>query len=319
MEWFTGRNSESSYINNLFIINVCNYIIIYYLYIIYIMNNPDYTYNIIKLYNDSKFSNRHGLDLLLTIIILIIAIITITYYFVINRLQNIRNNWNKNKCNPLYFPFISIINPDPNIDPNTQISENLKECIHTTIKKTSKSFTNGVFSTFNHLLNFSSVFNTMYSNVMAFFNSMIDLLIQIVTIIMQAIVSILVGITHYLITVKSLFNKLVASIITVFYIIIHVFNIGMAFVLNLSFFLNIIILIPLIISIFPILFMGILSIAIGFALANIFTIFFAIPFWVLGAIFILTVIIIIVIIIIVSILINALAQIESTAKRTAFL
>ena len=67
------------------------------------MNNIDKTIN--KIYEKKlTFTGRYGSDLVIALIIVYIFLVGITYYHVLNHLPDIKANWPKNKCNPLYLP-----------------------------------------------------------------------------------------------------------------------------------------------------------------------------------------------------------------------
>ena len=89
----------------------------------------DYFKNINKIYNKVSYFQRNGLDVFLTIIIIICMIAAIVYFTLLNNLQKIRANWEIERCNPIYMPFVSIINPDPNKTPDQQVSDNINNCI----------------------------------------------------------------------------------------------------------------------------------------------------------------------------------------------
>ena len=81
--------------------------------------------NKLKTYNTSlTFYNKFNFDIWTSICILLIVIYIVIYYFILNNLQSV--DWEKNKCNPFYMPFASIINSES----SEFTQDNYKECLN---------------------------------------------------------------------------------------------------------------------------------------------------------------------------------------------
>ena len=84
-----------------------------------------------NLYNEKTkqgYYSKYGSDVIIAVIIICIFFITITYYYVLNHLPLIKQNWPKNKCNPAYLPFASMVIDDKHKSNLDVIGENFDDC-----------------------------------------------------------------------------------------------------------------------------------------------------------------------------------------------
>lgn len=91
----------------------------------------DNIYNSInELYTKLGFLEKYGKDVFMTIIIILIFLIIISYFHVLNRIEPIRANWVKERCNPSVMPFAGIINAPPGVNKMTYTTENFNGCVN---------------------------------------------------------------------------------------------------------------------------------------------------------------------------------------------
>lgn len=77
-------------------------------------------------YENLTYYNKYNFDIWITVIIFLIVLYVVIYYFILNNLQMIKNDWDKYKCNPFYMPFASIVNSE-----NSEFSNNnYKQCLN---------------------------------------------------------------------------------------------------------------------------------------------------------------------------------------------
>jgi hypothetical protein len=227
--------------------------------------NKFYFNNINNIYSDSGFFKRYGLDIWLTIIIVIVMLCIIGYFHTLNNLKIVRANWDTEKCNPMYYPYVPLINPDPNKTPEKQITDHIQQCVTEGIKEvTNDHISNmlGKFNVFNDIKHEFSSFSGMFSSLIKWlFNALMEFIMAIVSIIQK----VLIGFTRYAQTIKDLFGKLLGILVTNFFILIELMNLGIAFILNYATILMITVTMPLMAS-----FLGEVVIAIlMFILSNI--------------------------------------------------
>jgi len=86
--------------------------------------------NLLYLKHKKSYLSSYGSDIVFSIIIIYIYSVAITYYYVKNHLPQLRKNWPKDRCNPLYMPFASLVLKN-NTDPaNKVIEDNFSGCIN---------------------------------------------------------------------------------------------------------------------------------------------------------------------------------------------
>ena len=75
----------------------------------------DSIFNVInKIYNKAGFLEKYGGSLWLTIILIIVFFVAISYFNVMNNIQPIKADWLNQRCSPSVMPFAGIINKPDN-------------------------------------------------------------------------------------------------------------------------------------------------------------------------------------------------------------
>ena len=77
-----------------------------------------------------SYISGYGGDLAISFLIIYVYTIAIMYYYVINHIPEIRRQWPKNKCNPAYMPFASMVLTDSKKPAYKEIEDNFSGCIH---------------------------------------------------------------------------------------------------------------------------------------------------------------------------------------------
>lgn len=204
----------------------------------------DYFKNIDKIYKKATYFQRHGLDVFFTIIIIIFILSLIVYFTILNSLQKLRANWDVEKCNPMYMPFASIINPDPNKTSEQQVEDNINYCIKNQIKDTSSSATKAFY---NKLELFTELKNNFFKS-MAFITSLFTTLFYALQKVMAEIIE---TINRFILGISSIFIKIRSTlyqIIGIMAVNINIFEelilIAGAWFLNIATFTTVSVLVP---------------------------------------------------------------------------
>lgn len=82
-----------------------------------------------KLYNNRGYFSLYGMDIVISIIIILIIGYSAIYFFIISFRPYISKNWPINRCNPLYMPFAGLLNKDNNKSFFGAAEENFNFCI----------------------------------------------------------------------------------------------------------------------------------------------------------------------------------------------
>jgi hypothetical protein len=99
-----------------------------------IMSNP-LTSALNKLYEKTSYLDRYGGSLLFAIFTIIGVCMFFTYSYLKNNADIIKNNWQQNRCNPLYIPFAGIIINPKNMTKNEYATSNFFHCFGVLLKE----------------------------------------------------------------------------------------------------------------------------------------------------------------------------------------
>ena len=198
-----------------------------------------------NLYSSATYNSRYGLDVLITIIIVVTLLLLTAYILIINNLKSLKANWENEKCNPINFPFVHMINRDPNKTPAQQIQDNINECIESSVKDLTENVTGDIYTNFDIL----NVLQMWFNNFSVLIQKIIIWLLNIIVFLINTLLSVLqksyLGMVHIFIAGQDFFNRLLALVATKFFMFIVVLNITMGFVLNFATIAAITIMIPL--------------------------------------------------------------------------
>jgi hypothetical protein len=106
----------------------------------------------------------------------LLALTSVFYFYIVANLRNIKNNWSLHRCNPIYMPFTSWIDPSETADGNFQ------KCMNLMGKDLVSSMTDLfgaqialIFESLSSILNplklFRNLFATIRKFILAFTNS----------------------------------------------------------------------------------------------------------------------------------------------------
>lgn len=99
-----------------------------------IVNTP-LTKALNKLYEKTSYLDRYGGSVVLAIFTIIGVFMFFTYYYLKNNADIIKNNWQKNRCNPLYIPFAGIIIDPKNMTKEEYATNNFFHCFGVLLKE----------------------------------------------------------------------------------------------------------------------------------------------------------------------------------------
>lgn len=97
------------------------------------MSNP-LTNAIEKLYQKTSYLDRYGGSAVIAVFTIIGVFMFFTYSYLKNNSDIIKNNWQKNRCNPLYIPFAGIIIDPKNMTKNEYATNNFFHCFGILLK-----------------------------------------------------------------------------------------------------------------------------------------------------------------------------------------
>ena len=93
----------------------------------YIMNTP-LTSAVNKLYEKTSYLDRYGGSLVIAVFTIIGVCMYFTYSYLKNHSDVIKNNWQQNRCNPIYIPFAGMIINPKNMSKHEYATNNFFHC-----------------------------------------------------------------------------------------------------------------------------------------------------------------------------------------------
>jgi hypothetical protein len=99
----------------------------------FMMNTP-LTTAVNKLYEKTSYLDRYGGSLVVAAFTIIGVCMFFTYSYLKNHSDVIKNNWQQNRCNPLYIPFAGIIINPKNMSKHEYATNNFFHCFGILLK-----------------------------------------------------------------------------------------------------------------------------------------------------------------------------------------
>ncbi len=85
--------------------------------------------NIKKIYEKKQtFTGKYGSDVVIALLIIYVFIIGAIYFYIINNIPTIKENWPQNKCNPIYLPFAGLVVDNKDKSNLELVSDNFQAC-----------------------------------------------------------------------------------------------------------------------------------------------------------------------------------------------
>ena len=175
---------------------------------------------IIKIYFDElSYYNLYNFDIWISIIIIFIVLIIVIYFFSINTLENQKANFEKNKCNPLFMPFASTLNPEYANDPSFN-QNNFEQCLNETNYNIAVQATSPLDGMFDSIMQFFTYLGGLVSKFISFLMYLLELLYQIYELIIERLKIILSSINNLFIGVVNFFNHILGILSNLYYSLI---------------------------------------------------------------------------------------------------
>ena len=190
------------------------------------MKNP-FPSNIIDkisdIYENQTYLERYGEYIFYAIIICISFILVITYIHIKINIEQIRADWNNQKCKPNIMPFAGIINAPDNMSKMEYAEKNFAECTQNILTDITDIALIPVHYTISIVTatvgEIASIVNDMRELVNKIRNSVAD----ITSDIMSRILNIMTPLTETIITAKSMLGKSNGVVTAVMYTLFGVY------------------------------------------------------------------------------------------------
>lgn len=170
-----------------------------------------------NLYKKAGYLNLYGIDLIITIVICVIFLLTMLYFSIINNLEPIKADWDNNKCRPSIIPFAGIINKPDGDSVFDFTQKNFIQCGQIILRTIVDNAFSPLYSLFN-LVN--DAFKAIADNLMEVLNQLSNLQFTSGTIskyIYNALMSMLIPLQDLIINIKDTLNKFKTTIVVTLY------------------------------------------------------------------------------------------------------
>lgn len=95
----------------------------------------DYFYEKInKIYDQNGFLEKYGGSLVMTVIIILVFFVLISYFYVRTKMDTIKQNWPEERCKPSVIPFAGLINAPDDQNASDYTAQNFNDCMNTTLE-----------------------------------------------------------------------------------------------------------------------------------------------------------------------------------------
>lgn len=163
--------------------------------------------NINNLYDSAGYFQRYGTDLYITIVVVILFFIAISYFRVMSTLQPIRADWVRRRCDPAVIPFAGMIYRPKGKSVMEATSENLYQCSQTTLQNISGYALQPFIYMISLVNNVFSSMQTAVQSVRAEINHVRDSVKSVGVDVMGRSLGIMTPLQQMLVATKAMFNK----------------------------------------------------------------------------------------------------------------
>ena len=171
------------------------------------MENPSTLKNIHKLYNKLTYWDKYGTDLVVSLFIIVIFTWLTGYFYILNNLEPIKNNWIQERCNPIIMPFAGIINKAPNKTATQTTVENFTFCTQNVIKDIAAFVTKPVLYSFTVLNRFFAMILRIVNDIRSMLSKIRAFLKEIINRIFSRILNILISLQEIFIYIRDVIGK----------------------------------------------------------------------------------------------------------------
>ena len=174
-------------------------------------NISDKINKINKIYNKINYFDIYGLDIFISIILILIFFIAISYFNIINNLQLIKANWINERCKPNIIPFAGLINKPKNETIFNYTNKNFIQCANAILK----GITVHAFKPSYYLMKLINLIFKILSEsinyIREIFNKIRNSITLVIKDIMGRALNIITPILQIIITAKSIASKTIGT------------------------------------------------------------------------------------------------------------
>jgi hypothetical protein len=160
------------------------------------------------LYGDKTFTGRYGIDIIKVCVVIFIFMSAVSYFYIQNKLLEVKRDWPEYRCRPDIMPFSGWINAPEGVSPMEYTKQNFAEC---SVKMTKGIFDDRVsmvYVIFNVVMEIFKNILGVIEKFRLLFNRMRDALKNIFLTIFHRIQNVIIPIQNMLIKMVDFFQKI---------------------------------------------------------------------------------------------------------------
>jgi len=179
-----------------------------------------------KLYNKIGFLEKYGGSLWMTIILILVFFVAISYYYIYNNLQPIKADWAKQRCNPTVMPFAGLINPP---DPKKMsafdfTAQNFTGCIQNILSDIAGTFLAPFYYLVNSITKVLDGLNASLQGIRGVLSTIRDSVGNVSDEIMGKVLNIMIPLQQIVIKIKDTINKTQGVMLAGIYMLIGTYQ-----------------------------------------------------------------------------------------------
>ena len=176
-----------------------------------------------EIYNKKGYLDHYGGSLVLTLLIMFIVFISLSYYYVKLHIKPLRANWSENKCHPIVMPFAGIINKPDDKTSAQFAKENFSECLTQILARIVSVLTMPLKFSLSLIRRFFGILKDALQKMRELMNYLRKMMTEIVREVMNRILNVVISLRKMLINFKTVFEKIRAVLISVLYTIVSIY------------------------------------------------------------------------------------------------
>jgi len=174
-----------------------------------------------NIYKKLSYYDKYGTDLIITIIMILVFFCLISYYYVLNNIEPIKNDWINQRCRPEVMPFAAMINPPNDGRSNFQFTaDNFTDCSQSIIKQIMGYITKPIEYGLNLMTKFFMMMLEALNSIRKMLSKIRFQMQKIVRTIFSRMLNVTMGIQEFFIYLREIFNKIQGIFIAGFYVVL---------------------------------------------------------------------------------------------------
>ena len=160
-----------------------------------------------KVYEKAGFLEKYGGSLWLTIILILVFFVAISYYHVMNNIQPIKADWLNQRCNPSVMPFAGIINKPDDQTAFEFTASNFNNCIYNILTDIINIFLAPLYYLVNVMTETLNMISEALQAVRKVFDSIRQSLTSVSSEIMGRTLNFLIPLQAILMKIRNMFDQ----------------------------------------------------------------------------------------------------------------